>query len=557
MNETYDKSKGKLLLSDLYMDYKNSEMSKDMSEEQIKKEVTKIYTKVHKNFEASAFTDKNKSKIRFSLNHFIDGVNGRLHNSMTVPRKYSAKQINVVLEAPYNYKDDLIRMSMYFYIRSQEFKGIIDYKSSMLTYANTVYPYGVIDETKFDAEEYFKNIKFIEDYNVRSKLDLATKIALREDVYFAYEMTDNSGKNFIWKKLPSQYCKIIGKDRFETYRVAFDLSYFNAYPEDLDRFPIEFREKFNTFLKNNKTSGDKAVQGKKNLGTLNGINSKCVNYVELSDKAIAFKFDESVDYVVPYYSGLFIDLIRLAELKDVEILSNVSDNYKLLHQLVPMNKESGEQDDYLISGEDLLVFHNNLKGSAPEGVGTVTTPMPVEAITLKGNVNSAQESITSKQVTSILTQSGTSKLLFNGESTSALGLNKNIQVDENVMFRMLRQYEKYFNKRLYLYNKGSYKYHVNFLDSTQFNKTDLLTDLMKAGQAGMNTQFEVNAVLGRSQTDYLNTGKLINMFDMMDNSFPFKSSHVQDGSGTSGENGDKKTETNITEDGMKSRERDL
>lgn len=554
MNETIDKEKGKLLLSDLYMDYKGSEISKDMSDEDIRKEVTKIYTKVHKNFESSAFTDKNKSKIRFSLNNFIDGVNGRLHNSMSVPKKYSAKQINVVLEAPYNYKDDLIRMSMYFYIRSQEYKGIIEYKSSMLTYANTVYPYGIVDENKFDVEEYFKNIKFIEDYNVRSKLGLATKIALREDVFFAYEITDNSGKNFIWKKLPSQYCKIIGQDRFETYRVAFDLSYFDAYPQDLDKFPIEFMQKFNTRLKNSKTD-DKSTQGLKNL---NMATSKDVNYIELSDKAIAFKFDESLDYVVPYYSGLFIDLIRLSELKDVEILSNVSDNYKLLHQLVPMNKESGEQDDYLISGDDLKIFHNNLKGNAPEGVGAVTTPMPVEAITLKGNVNSAQESITSKQVTSILTQSGTSKLLFNGESTSALGLNKNIQVDENMMFRMLRQYEKYFNKRLYLYNKGSYKYHVNFLDSTQFNKTDQLTDLLKAGQAGMNTQFEVNAVLGRNQTDYLNTGKLINVFDIMDNSYPFKSSHVQDGSdSTSGENGDKKAETEITDDGMKSRERDL
>jgi len=528
------------------MEYTESDISNGLTEEQIRDNVTKIYTKVNNSFASSMRTDG--KRIKFSVNDFLDGVTGRMQRSMNVPKKYSAKQTNTILEAPYNYKDDLIRMSMYFYIRSQEYKGIIEYKSSMLTYANTVYPYGIIGKD-FDKENYYKNLQFVDDYNLDSKLALTTKILVREDVYFAYEISDNSGKHYIWKRLPSEYCRIIGQDRFETYRIAFDMKYFVKYPEDLEKYPPEFKEKYNLWKGQTETKGKSKKTN--NLAVVN----KEDGYVELDgNKAIAFKFDESVDYVIPYYAGMFIDLIRLSELKDVEIINNVADNYKLLHQLVPMGK-NGEEDDYLISGDFMKAFHSNLVETVPDGVGVATTPMKVEPITLKGNVNSAQESITSKQVTNILTQSGTSSQLFNGSSTSALGLNKNIQVDENMMFKVLRQYEKFMNKRLYFYNKETYKTKINFLNHTHFNTEALFGNLLKAGQAGFNTEFEVNAVLEKSQIDFMNSGTLMDILGIKDKMNPFKSSHVGDGSEE--ENGGKKTETAITEDGLKSRDRDL
>lgn len=560
MNESKDGKNGLMLISDLYMDYKKLDVCKDMTEEQILEKVEKVYSKSVSAFYGSTSKTKDGKKIRFSFNDFLDGMSSNMQRSMNVPRKYSAKQINTVLEAPYNYKDDLLRMAMYFYLKSQEYKGIIDYKTSMLTYSNTVYPSNMVDDN-FNIEEYYKNIKFVENYNIRTKFDLATKIAMREDVFFAYEVTDNSGKNYLWKKLPSQYCKIIGQDRFETYRVSFDMSYFDTYPQDLQKFPDEFKRKYNAIKKegSNKESKKGLKTSSQNvLGNMNPLLEG--KYVELdSNKAIAFKFDEGVDYVVPYYSAMFIDIIRLAELKDVEILSNVSDNYKLLHQLVPMNKDSGDEDDYLISGEDLKVYHDNLKASAPDGVGVATTPMAVTPITLKGNINSAEESISNNQLTKVLTQSGTSSLLFNGSSTSALGLNKNIQVDENLMFRMLRQLEKFMNKRLYYFNKETYKYHINMLDHTRFNTEAYMADLLKAGSAGFNTQFEVNAVLGRKQSDFINSGKLMSKLGIMEDMLPFKSSHVGDGSDNpnSGEVGGKLREDELTDDGQKSRDRDL
>lgn len=542
-------TKKEILLSDLYMDYIQSDISKGLTEEEIRKNVTDIYTKVNSSFN-SAFS-KHGDKARFDVNMFLDGVMGKMQRSTNVPRKYDALTINKIMEVPYRFKNDLLRMSMYFYIRTQEFKNIIEYKSNMLTYANVLYPSTIVDDS-FDVDLYMKNLQFIKDYQIKSKFGIATKYLTRDDVFFGYEITDNSGKNFLWKKLPSEYCIILGRDRFETYRVGFDMRYFEQFPQDLQTFPIEFQQKFEEYTGKKRRGADK-----KSNPTLLTNDVELIAFMELSnDRAFAFKFDESVDYVLPYFSGMFLDLVRLSDLKDVTVLSDIADNYKLIHQEIPINKESGQEDDYLVSGDFLKGFHDNLRKNVPEGIGVATTPMKVTGITLKNGVGSYEDSLVSKHISTLLTQSGTSALLFNGSSTSAMGLNKNIQVDENMMFKVLRQYELFMRKRLVLFNKGSYKFDLKFLDHTHYNTEALFNNLLKAGQFGFNTEFEINAVLGRNQIDFINSGKVMDILGLKDKMIPLKSSHVGDAS-TSDEVGGKKTEEELTEDGAKSRDRDL
>jgi hypothetical protein len=537
--------KKEILLSDLYMDYKNSEISQGLSEDEIRKNVTEIYTKVNSEFGKNF--SKHGDKAFFNINGFLDGVMTKMHKSMTVARKYDSKTINKIMEVPYRYKEELLRITMYFYLRVQEYKGIIEYKSNMLPYSYILNPTSVEDD--FDEDKYFRNLQFAKDYNIASKFSKATKLLVRDDVYFAYEMTDSSGKNFLWKTLPSEYCTILGRDRFETYRVGFNMNYFVNFPEDLDRFPPEFKKLFSDYQNSKKQT--------KKKGVLNPLDYEDNAIYELDNtKAIAFKFDESVDFVLPYFSGMFMDLIRLSELKDVEILSAISDNYKLIHQEIPMSKESGQEDDFMLSGEFMDIFHKNLRDNVPEGIGVATTPMKVSAITLKSNVGSAEENIVTKHVSNLMTQSGTSTLMFNGNSTSALGLNKNIQMDENSLFKLLRQYELFMNKRLFLFNKNTYKFNLKFLDHTYYNTEDLHARYLKNGQYGMMQVFELAAVSGVQQIDFINNMKVVGKLGILDMMKPLSSSHVQDGS-NSDEVGGKKTEKELSDDGAKSRERDL
>ena len=542
----------KILLSDLYMDYKQSDISKDLSDEEIRKNVTDIYTKVNSEF-SKHFT-KHGDKARFGLNGFLDGMMTKMQRSMNISRKYDAKVINRIMEVPYQHREELLRISMYFYIRVQEYKGILEYKSNMLPYSYVLRPANIVDDS-FDQEVYLKNLQFAKDYNIASKFGKVTKQLVRDDVYFAYEISDDSGRNYLWKELPNQYCTILGRDRFGTYKVGFDMNYFNAYPEDLDKFPNEFRAKYNDYIGKNKVTTKKGKGGSNVLVSTNPNEYEGRFYELDTERAIAFKFDESVDFVLPYYSGMFLDLVRLSELKDVEILSAISDNYKLVHQQVPMLKDTGQEDDFAISGEYLEDFHKNLKDNVPDGVGAVTSPMPITAVTLKSNVGSQEENIVSKHVGNLLAQSGTSTLLFNGGSSSALGLNKNIQVDENTLFKLLRQYELFMAKRLFLYNKRTHKMSLQFLDHTYYNTEELFNRYLKGGQFGLMPIFETASVMGVQQIDFVNNVEILNKLGIMDKMKPFVSSHTQETG--DGEVGGKKVEKDLSEEGMRSRERDL
>lgn len=536
--EVQPKINKEVLLSDLYMDVKNSDMSKDMTEEQIRNYTLDAYTKVSRSFESSF--DKKK---HFSINNYLDGAVGRTLRSMTLTKKYSSDTINKMLESPQYYKEELVRLGLYLYIRVQEYKGIVEYKSGMLTYSNVLRPHGLVDE-EFDVDSYKKNLQFISDYNIASKFGKATKYLVREDVYFAYELSDGSGKNFIWKQLPSDYCVILGRDRFETYKVGFNFGYFDTYPNDLMTYPLEFQEKYAVH------KAKRTASKVSNLNTLQGVE-----YIELDvNKAVAFKFDESVDFVLPYYSGLYIDMTRLLELKDLDMVNAISDNYKLVHQLIPLFTDTKAEDDYALSGDDIEGYHSNVRANVPEGIGVATTPMKLEGITLKTNVGSQEENIVSKHISNLMSGSGTSKILFNGNSTSAVGLEKNIQVDENMLFKLLRQYELYMNKRLFLYNKQSYKYRLQFLDHTYFNTEILFERYLKMGQFGFNTEFETSAVCGINQIDFINNCEVVDLLGIKDKMKPFQSSHTADGSG---EQGSPKATGKLTDEGARSRDRGL
>ena len=511
------------LISDIYQDYIKTDLAKDKTPEQVEKAVLDIYNNVNKHFEIN----ESKRQVRFAYNDFISNMLYRALGGNTTTHKVTPRQMQTYIDLPLENYEQLQRASLYFYLTIQEYRNIIDYKSNSLTYSNVV---RVRNVESFNKKDFVKNLTFIKDYNVASKFGLVTKSLFRDDVFYGYEMSDNS-KHYVWKKLPNEYCRLIGRDDFGVYKFEFNFSFFDAFPEAKSAYPSEFTKIYNS-LKGNK-------------------------WAELnSSRSFAFKLDDTINKPVPYFIGLFLDLARLMDIKNVDLASSISDNYKLLHQEVPLNKESGREDDFLLSGEYLEQFHENLRANVPQDVGVATTPMKVTSLTLKSNVGSSEENIVNRSISNILGSSGTSKLLFSGDTQSAVGLNKNIQVDENNLFKLLRQYELFMTRRLFYYNSNTHKYWFQFLDHTYYNTEDIYNRLLKIGQFGFNTEMELASVCGISQIDFINNNLLKKELGFVNDMIPFKSAHIGNPS-ESDEVGGAKKESDLTEDGLKSRDRDL
>jgi len=512
-------------ISQIYEEYIESELSKGKTSFEIEEEVKNLYLEMNRNFENNI--EEIDGKIRFDVGGFMGGALSQIFKkSYASSSKYDASTVGYFIEAPYRYKKQLITLSYFMYHKMQEFKTIVDYRATMPTY------HYVLNPMKYEEgieEDFIKNLNFLENFNIAHKFNNITKKLFIQDVWFGYEVYDNS-YNFVFIELPVDYCNIIGKDRFETYKVSFDFTYFDKYPDLLESYPEEFKIKYKSY-----------EQTKKNpVKELDG------------SKTIAFKFDESVEYVLPYYTGMFIDLLRLNNLKDVQIIGAISDNYKLIVQKIPMDSKSSKAEKYLIGYDSAKAFHNNVKENVPKDVGVVTTPMDIDAVTLKPNVGSHEENIVKSHTANLFNSAGVSSLLFNGDTTSSVGLELNINVDENIIFRLLRQYELYFRKRLFYFNKRTYKFKFQFLDQTYFNSDKVVEKYLKAGQFGFN-KFYISSALGISQLDLINGSKLENALGLYDLLIPLKSSHTMADDSKSKSNSDnEEDEQNNTNKGGES-----
>jgi len=506
-------------MSQIYQEYVESEFSKGKTSQEIEEEVKSLYVEMNKNFEKNI--QDMGDNIRFDVGTFMNNALSQIFTrSYYNGSKYDPANIGYIIETPHKYKSQLINLSYFMYHKMQEFKTVLDYRATMPTYNYVVNPLKYVEGIE---EDFIKNLEFLEHYNISHKFNKITKKLFLQDVWFGYEIHDNS-YNFMYIELPIEYCNIIGIDRFETYRVAFNFTYFDNYPEQLQNYPEEFTVKYNSY---------KSSKGK----------SSPIKELD-SSKAIAFKFDEATEYVLPYYTGMFIDLLRLNNLKDVQIIGAISDNYKLLVQKIPMDTKTGKADKYLVNFDDAKEYHANVKSNVPKDVGVVTTPMEIEAVTLKNNVGSHDENIVKSHTANLLNSAGVSSLLFNGDTTSSVGLQYNIQVDENILFRLLRQYETFFRKRLFYFNKRTYKFTFNFLDQTHFNQDKVVERFLKAGQFGFN-KFYISSAMGISQLDLINGSKLERALGLHDLLEPLKSSHTstdeEENKKDDGEEEDKKT----------------
>lgn len=423
-------------------------------------------------------TNEQSPSTTFDVNAFRKNTVDRIYDSKAY--KYTKEQIRSYLLNPEKSEKIIRDVSLYLYQVIQEYKNVVNYYGKMLTHDFLLVPNKIVREVndKKFINSFYDNLDFLENYNIKSKLSKIESILLREDFYYAYEISD--GENFIWKQLPSDYCRILGLDEFECYTFEFDFSYFDKRNSlKIDDFPSEFKNKYNIY----KSKSSMRWQ------ELNQVN------------AICFKFDTSVLWGSPQFMALFISLLELEDYRDLMEDSTKTDNFKLISMSIPLNEKAEKVNQYMISLDHAKDFYNNARNNIGEKIGVIAHPFKdVKAINL--NENKFDENIVAKAAKNIFDSVGMSQLLGNG-GDSSVGLERSINNDETLMFGLLRQYELFFKKRLSIFNAESkFKWKILFPDLTFYNRKDMFDTYMKAGQAGFN-KFYILASLGISQATFI------------------------------------------------------
>lgn len=400
----------------------------------------------------------------------------------------------------------LRKISRFLYNGSSHYKRLVKYFANMLTLDYYIEPYGFNPDKvnkKTLKSQYTRTVDSVEIMNIKHEFLKAQDIAYRDGIFYGYIHANKD--SFFIQYLDAGYCKITFIED-GLFGFAFDFTYFKTYPERLNMFPDEFRQKYEE-LKNQK--------GKKPTYWIN---------LDIQN-TICLKPDESTWYPIPPFVGVFEDILNIADFKALQKTGNELENYKLLFQKIPIDEKNGEVNKFLIDMAYAKSFHDNIEKSLPSQVGIITSPMDVEDISFE------KDTTDKNRVTDAIKQywknAGVSDMLFSGETTGSIGLSMSIKSDEAIAFSMLRQIERWINKYLKYTQSGTYKFRVKMPEITVFNRGEVQDQLLKNAQFGMPVKLQLISSMGLQPSIATNVTMLENdILNLTETFIPLSSSHT-------------------------------
>lgn len=451
--------------------------------------------------------------------------------SSSINKKYTKEDIIRFMQNPRKNQKQLREVSRYLYEASPNYKRLILYFACLPTFDYIVEPYGLNTEKvnkKMFKAQYQKTLELLEIMNLPHEFLKVLKIAFKEDVFYGYEhMSDDS---YFIQPLDPDYCQISSIED-GVYNFAFDFSYFNKYPKKLKQYPEEFQQKYKKYEKD-----------KKNY-----------RWQELdSNNTICIKVNEELDYPLPPFNAVFESVFDIEDYKKLKKVKTKLDNYMVLTQQIPIDDKNSEPNNFLIDLDTAIAFHNRAVQALPEAVGLITSPMKIDAIKLDRKQTDTDQVAQAER--DYYNAAGVSQFLFNSEKVTSVGLSKSISTDEQIVFALLRQFERWVNRKLKNFNT-KYKFRIRFLNTTVFNVDDVFEKYLKAAQYGMPVKLALGASLGLSGSGMANMVFLENeIMEFHDTLIPLSSSHTQSSKGEKGR--PQKSEDELTESGVKTRDTD-
>lgn len=432
--------------------------------------------------------------------------NNDRNNKTPTYNKYTKSSIVSYLENPDSNEKNLRDMSRYLYNISCQYRRLIQYFSQMLTFSYVIS--GVnIDERTADPDKYYasylKARRSMEIINVRHEFLKILEVAFKEDVFYGY--VNETKDSFQVVQLDPEYCKISAvEDGCLVFQ--FNCAYFDTYRTQLQYYPGEFETAYNTY------KADRNQQ-----------------WTEiLPKKQICIKIDESTTTPIPPFVSLFSALADIEDYRSISKDSSEMSNYKVVYLKMPID----EMGRLKVPKPLCLEAYNTLLSILPEGVGAFLTPIDVDFVNFSQSSSLNETAVVTEAENSFWRSAGVNSLMFGaGDDPSSYALEMSVHSDEAVCFKVLRQFERWCNRRLKQLS-GSYKFAVTFLDTTIFNYKAMNDLYIKMGQYGLPVRQAIAATA--SFTPSMTTGLAYlenEILKMYEHEVPLISSNTISGEG--------------------------
>jgi hypothetical protein len=442
-------------------------------------------------------------------------------------KKYDKDTIRMYLEKPSNYEVKLREVIDYLCTISPQFCRLIEYVPNMAL---------IIPFVKQNMRQYknrTKSNKAKTDYekmcDYYDTLDIkSTSIKILKDV-FKYGIFNGIEVQGVYstyiKKLEPSLCKIVSEGEIGL-GIAFDFSYFNGNTYVLENsYPSIFKKLYQDY--------QKGVKPFSHLGT---------NWQPLPvESTVVIKYDlTNLEYSVPPYVNIFSALYDLEEFQSLNKAKVTAENYTLIGLKIPIKKNPNGEDDFEISNDMIDATTDQLEMSLPPYMGYFTTPTEIETIKASTSGDNKVDNV-ANAVKNVWNAMGFAESIFGVDNNNSGTLDYSIRVDEQILFPLYRQLEKYWGFKFKQNFKNNFK--LELLNITWFNLEKMIGYYMQQAQFSIPIAMILPLLLGFEISDINDMADMQEqIFEIYEKWKPLMSSNTTAGDVTNQSGRPKKTD---------------
>lgn len=503
------------------------------------KPTKKVYSTVA---EKKEFYEKSKAKRQFTeedFKRFADTQDAfkklrdvTKNTRQTSISSYSKDKVITYLKNVSSYETELRNLSRYLFYRSQVYFRLIMYNATMfdLNARYVVPPYDLTKENNKDKmlKSYYQTLKMLDAMDLQSQMLPVFVNNFLEDVFYGCCWIDDTGMFIL--PIPSEYCKISGRYFTGDYSFSVDMSKYKKFEDIIEGLGEPLSSMYTAYGGNNSNK-----------------------WQPMPDEyAICTKArTESWETVCPVYSGLFLDLINLLDLADIQAIADEQQIYKLIVATIPTLSGATVADDWAVDVDTAIDYYNKLADSLPDYVGAAISPIPLNSLNFSDDQASDTTKV-QKATKEVLNTSGGAQILNSSTISGAEAFRSATRADsEFAISSLLGQVQGWVNRMLSYQVSNPSK--VKFFEVSAYTKDAFKESIQKDLNYGYVSSLATNALNGFSELDTLS----LNYFENEVLNVGDKFKPLQTASTTSNKEsgGQEKSETEISDEGDKSRDK--
>ena len=441
-----------------------------------------------------------------------------LNKDMQRPRAFTRENVRKALANPYDNVSTLQQVSSILKSSNGIYAKILVYNSTMLTNNHIITPIssGSINSKEKMLKTYEDVSSFVNKYNIKKTACWIYERVLEQGELYVYKLEGKTQN--ILQEFPAQLCKVTAiEDNVKRYAINL-----NGISSDaIEYMPSEIQNAYKLF-KSNKLSKDKLIDN---------------SYYQVSNKGAAFTLEKQQSKGVPFYCSIFDDLMELEDMKDLKSENVVIESTKLIHQKLPIDKETGK---VLMDMSVAKTYHNATKANMPKGTAITTNPLDLTTLSLSDSSTKLDNDIYQAMENAFDT-AGINSEIFNGKKNSNMAITSGLVVDSLLPKRLQMLVEDWMNFELSTFKKNGSKWKFKFIDSTHFDREER-SSKARENMAFGGSRFEFLACQGYDPLEGINLLKAEQLLGLDEIMIPQATSHTLS-KGNNDNNGRPKTET--------------